>query len=135
MESKTDAAFDVVLRGDSFIIRVLKDPTMESQMYDFFKLHESKLNEIKTIKSTRLFFDIYELSSSLKTLTYIPQVLKHFLKMQPVSNMKLKACSVYVSNSYIASIIQPILDKYPGEVPTLISCDLEVCKQFLRDAK
>ncbi len=130
-----EKAFDLDLRQDRFIIRVMHNPTNEQQMYDFFKLHEIKLNEIKEDKSTRLFFDINELSFNFTTLSYIPTVVSHFRKMEKLSNKKLKACAVYVYSSAIASIIQPLLDKYPGEVPTLISYDKELCKKFLRDAK
>ncbi len=130
-----DSAFYVDLKDDRFFIRILKDPTNENDMYDFFNRHERKLHEIQGIKSTRLFFDVYELSFNLTTMSYIPTIVAHFRKTQTLSNLKLKACSVYVYNAAIAAIIQPILDKYPGEVPTLISSDKELCKKFLRDAK
>ena len=127
--------FDAKLQGESFLIRILQNPTDESQMHEFFQLHESKLKEIKTTKKTRMFLDLSELSFSATLLFYIPPLLKHFLRLQPESNRKLKACSVCVSNSYAASIIQPYLEKYPGEVPTFISSDEEACRQFLRRAK
>ena len=130
-----EQAFDLELRQDRFIIRVMQDPTHESQMYDFFKRHEQKLNEIQIHKSARLFFDIYQLSFNFTTLSYIPTIVAHFRKMESLSNQKLKACSVFVASATIAAIIQPLFDKYPGEVPTLISSDKELCKKFLRDAK
>ncbi len=134
MSEKKSCIF-VELKDDRFVIIVLSNPTEESDMYDFFKNHEAKLRQIKTTKKTRMFIDLRELSFSLRLMTYLPNVVAHFLTMQSLSNEKLKACSVLVSNAHVANIIQPILDRNPGEVPTLINSDEKVCKQYLRNAK
>lgn len=122
-------------QGDCVIIRLHRTPTDPNQMQSFFTAHQNMLEETKVDKSVRLFFDIYNLTFDPFTMKYIPPILKHFLDCQYLSNKKLKVCSVWVGSAFAASVIQPLLDANPGEVPTLISPEEAKCKNFLRSHK
>ncbi len=130
-----DKWIDIELIDERLMIRFLKSPTEKSQLLEFFDLHEGKLQEIKTQNKTRFYIDLSALTFNPQFLIHIPVIVSHFLKLQPVSEVKLRACSVYVSTTYIASIIQPLIDAHPGTIPTFVSADENLCKQFLRQFK
>ncbi len=120
--------------NDNIIIRIQQTPSSTESMYIFFEKHEKMLNEIQEPKSVKVFFDLYNLTFDPTTLVYVKPILDHFIRLQKVSNEKLKVCSVYVASSVAAGVIQPLIDRNPGEVPTFISSNKDECKKFLRSS-
>lgn len=128
--------FDLQIRENKLIIKLLREPenTEEGNFFLdlFFQEHKKTLEAVKVKKSVCMLLDIKMLSYSPLNLTYVPALVKHFTSLKKTSNQKLKACAVLVSSSIIATIIQPLIDNDPGEVPTKITTDEKIAKEYLR---
>lgn len=128
--------FDIDTReGYKLVIKVLEEPNgaeCEHHLDTFFKKHTKFLSKVKDPKSVLCYFDIRVLTMSLQTMSYIPRMVTHFSStVKKLSDQKLKACSVCVSSETVASAVQKYVEMFPGEVPTFVSTDETLCKQFL----
>jgi hypothetical protein len=126
------ACIDIKEQDDKIVVRIMKNPENVDELNKFLARHEDMLLHSQP-NSKLLLFDVTALRFDAFTMTIcVPIVVAHFVRMRPVSDAKLKGCSVVVENEYAAKFIQGCIDRNPGKVPTFLSTDIEKCKEYLK---
>jgi hypothetical protein len=117
--------------GSRVVVRIISvPPSMEHPDVLLFKENYTRI--VTHQKGIVVFFDTTNIPPSSAGMALSADIIKFFNSLKPVSESNISRVAIWVHNSYVALIINGVLQLNDGTIPVLVSTDQEACKKFLR---
>jgi hypothetical protein len=120
-----------VLKGKRCLVKVMTSPTNGGQIDEFLSSYQHTLEEaVHKNEKYVLLFDARKVKMSLM---FVAKLSSFFARMKDTSEKALIASSICMQDEKTAKTVHSLVQAGGGSVPSMVSHDIEACRNYLKN--